>query len=78
MEKVNDKRRINPDTLEIKEPASIVMSLAVEDANRKINEQRMEVINAFVAKHGCQPDECEQIVQPTLEGIKWFIRKREA
>lgn len=44
---------------------------------QKINEQREEILTAFVAKYGFQPDEIEQVVENHFNGIKWYVRKRE-
>ena len=41
-----------------------------------INEQREEILEAFVAKYGFQPDECEQVYEETLNGFKWSVRKK--
>ena len=78
--KVNDKRRIDPSTLEMKEAIfedAPAMTKKARQMTRNINAQRMEVINAFVAKYGCQPDECEQVVQQTPGGVKWYIVLKE-
>ena len=42
-----------------------------------IYEQREQIITAFIAQHGCNPDEVEQVVQYTGNEIKWFIRKKQ-
>ena len=40
--------------------------------------QRDEILRAFIAKNGCDPDETEQIVEHSLDGgFKWKVRKKE-
>jgi hypothetical protein len=42
-----------------------------------IIEQREEIITAFIAKYGCQPDEIEQ-VEERYDGLtKWYVRKKD-
>lgn len=42
-----------------------------------IYKQRTEVLEAFIAKYGCEPDECEQVViSDQSSTIRWFVRKR--
>lgn len=36
--------------------------------------QREEILAAFVAKHGWQPDEIVQVIQSTPDGVKYFVR----
>lgn len=39
-------------------------------------EQREEIVKAFIAQHGCSPDECEQVIENTTTGTKWYVRKK--
>jgi len=41
----------------------------------EIYEQRDEILEAFVAKYGFAPDECEQVEQKTETGSRWFVVK---
>lgn len=44
----------------------------------RIMEQREEILCAFVAKYGCQPDEAEQVQGTLPDGAPcWSVRKRE-
>jgi len=36
---------------------------AVEKRMKFINEHREELVEAFIAKTGCQPDECELVIE---------------
>lgn len=38
--------------------------------------QREEIIIAFIAKYGCNPEEIEQVEQRTKNGTIWFLRKK--
>jgi len=42
----------------------------------KIHEQREEILEAFIAKYGCEPQDLVQIIQQTEGGIKVFVRVR--
>ncbi len=43
----------------------------------RIHSQREEILTAFIAKYGCEPEECEQVVICSHDStIKWFVRKR--
>jgi len=47
---------------------------------QKINSimaNREEILTAFVAKWGYEPDEIEQVEQIDGNEIRWFIRKRK-
>jgi chorismate mutase len=44
--------------------------------SEKIHEQREEILEAFIAKYGCEPQDLVQIIQQTEEGIKFFVRVR--
>jgi len=47
-------------------------------ACRRIVNQREEILEAFIAKYGFQPDECQQIVQQKPDGtMRWFVEKLE-
>jgi hypothetical protein len=48
----------------------------VPELLRQISEQREEILTAFVAKYGCGPDECEQVVQRSPDGEKYWVRLR--
>lgn len=43
----------------------------------QIFSQREEIMTAFIAKYGCEPDECEQVIISDRENtIRWFVRKK--
>jgi len=44
---------------------------------KALNDNKEEIVKAFIAKHGFQPDECEIIEQITNTGTKWWVQKRE-
>ena len=43
---------------------------------KDVLEQREEILKAFIAKHGYQPEEIEQVFQSTPDGFRWWVRKR--
>lgn len=47
-----------------------------QDFIREITKQREEIIEAFIAKYGTNPDEIEQVVESTPTQIIWYVRKR--
>lgn len=48
----------------------------VEERMRFINSHRTEIIEAFLAKHGCDPEDCVHCVQRMRDGgEKFWIRK---
>ena len=38
--------------------------------------QREEILAAFIAKYGLQPDEIEQVYHTTRDGWTYYVRKR--
>jgi len=48
----------------------------VRDAYRKIMAQREEIIEAFIAKYGIEPDELLQVQRETPTGQTWSIERR--
>ncbi len=42
----------------------------------EIQQQREEILRAFIAKYGWQPDEVEQVQEYRLDGVRWYVRKR--
>ncbi len=42
----------------------------------EIAQQREEILRAFIAKYGWQPDEIEQVQEYRLDGVHWYVRKR--
>lgn len=54
------------------EDISDVLSKNVQRAMMEINCMREEIIRAFLAKTGLQPDQCEMV----QEGYSWFVRQR--
>ena len=54
----------------------IIEAKILDNLITSIYEQREQIITAFLAQHGCKPDEIEQVVQYTGNQIKWFVRKK--
>jgi len=48
------------------------MEKLVHDAVADVLGQREEILRAFIAKYGFEPDEAIQVIGPNF----WFIRKR--
>lgn len=44
---------------------------------KEIYSQREEILKAFVAKHGFDADQAEQVEERTENGVRWYIRKRD-
>ena len=40
--------------------------------------QREEILRAFIARHGCKPEECEQVIQETDTGMRYSVRRLSA
>lgn len=40
---------------------------------REVMAQREEILRAFVAKHGFDPDECEQVYENNPNGTRWYV-----
>ena len=38
--------------------------------------KREEIVQAFLAEHGCLPSACEQVIEHTRAGLRWYIRRR--
>ena len=53
-----------------------MLSKTLKDFVEDIELHKEEILKAFVAKYGFEPDECEIVTQATLDDRKWFIRKR--
>jgi hypothetical protein len=48
-----------------------------EEAQRilqAINEQREEILIAFIAKYGAEPDEVEQVI---VDGTRWYVQLKK-
>lgn len=60
------------------DPLADVMNQHAKRIMNKILEQREEILAAFVAKHGFEPDEAEQVIERVDNSLqtKWFVRKR--
>lgn len=54
------------------------ISTLVEQKTRKINAQREQILEAFVAETGCLPSECEQVEEWSTDGMGkvWYVRRR--
>ncbi len=52
------------------------MNDSINKQVRSILEDREEIIKAFIAKHGFDPDEMEQVHETTENGSCWYLRKR--
>jgi hypothetical protein len=56
-----------------------VSETLMEVGRRRYNEvmsQREEILKAFIAKHGCQPEECVQEICRGMYGDdQWHVRK---
>ena len=42
----------------------------------KCYDQREEIIEAFIAKHGCEPDEIEQVFEQNTGCSRWYLQKK--
>jgi hypothetical protein len=49
---------------------------SVRSAWAKIMEQREDILKAFVAKYGLQPDKVEQVIIRRGNRIMWRVRRR--
>jgi hypothetical protein len=43
----------------------------------KVMAQREEIVEAFIAKYGLQPDEVEQVVEYKDFKVRYYLRKKE-
>jgi hypothetical protein len=51
---------------------------AVLTVMQRVMEEREQILHAFVAKYGFEPDECVQVEFRTKEGQHgWCVRKKE-
>ncbi len=53
------------------------MSPELKAMMAKIMEERDEIVCAFLAKHGCNPEDAEQVIRFSPEGLTWRVRKIE-
>ncbi len=42
-----------------------------------IYSQREEILRAFLAKYGCDPDEVVQFEETTPTGTKWWVERKK-
>ncbi len=42
-----------------------------------IHSQREEILRAFIAKYGCEPDEVVQVENTTPTGTRWWVERRK-
>ena len=55
------------------------LSAVAVAAMRKVMAERESILEAFIAKHGFEPDECVQVEFRTKDnGFGWCVRKRES
>lgn len=54
------------------------LSTEMEKMYTEIAAQREEILCAFIAKYGLEPDEIEQVCVLTINGFRWYVRKRGA
>ena len=47
---------------------------ALDDLWREIFAQREEILKAFIAKYGCDPDRILQVIGKSLEGEEWHVK----
>ena len=40
--------------------------------------QREEIITAFIAKYGCQPEDIVQVTRSDENCIRWYVTRRDA
>lgn len=76
------EKAITDEKFKLKMEAQIAANLNLNaeaiKAMRHVMDQREEILQAFVAKHGFDPDECVQIQFQTKEGsFGWCVRKKE-
>ena len=56
-------------------PENPIWKLARETME-KISAQREEILTAFIAKYGCEPNEVEQVTEFRCDSTVWFVRKK--
>jgi len=44
---------------------------------KQVLEQREEILKAFVAKYGCEPDEMVQVHQWKEGASRWYVEKKD-
>jgi transcriptional regulator with XRE-family HTH domain len=44
---------------------------------QRIDAQRETILRSFIAETGLKPSECEQVLQTTATGVKFWVQKRE-
>lgn len=73
MNRVSDKQFRKSMKLALKSTTDDNVRLAFQHVMR----QRSEILEAFVAKYGFEPDECVQVEFQTEDGKRgWSVRKR--
>lgn len=65
------------DDLSIENPVNIYEEFKKIVGNKLIMLEREEILTAFIAKYGCEPDEIEQVEEPTEFGMKWYVRMKQ-
>jgi hypothetical protein len=51
------------------------LSDRVNQARERIAAQREEILEAFIAKYGCGPDDLVQVEQRTEDGCRWWVER---
>lgn len=49
------------------------LAMLTRDALQRVMEQREEILEAFVAKYGAEPDDTYQVEQETPSGRVWYV-----
>jgi hypothetical protein len=53
------------------------LAVCVQEQIEFVLAQREEILRAFVAKYGWQPDAIEQVEERTATGVRWYVRWRQ-
>ncbi len=63
-------------TLSETEKISQALRATIKEQTERILSQREEVLSAFIAKYGCDPDQIEQVEVQNQDGTTtWFLRR---
>ena len=53
-----------------------IIDKRIRDFYANLNETKEEIIRAFIAKYGAQPDEIQLMEQQTKDGIRLWVEKK--
>jgi hypothetical protein len=70
-------RRLDEENRQMRVLDDTSLGELIRAARRRVIARRETIIAAFIAETGCLPSEIEQVEERTVNGSRWYLRKRK-